>query len=64
MMKTETNSITGETRTRLSYVELGQKMIDAHGIDRCVKAYQTDDLEWIGRNALSYGDIQPNGTLN
>lgn len=61
---TEQNTITGERRTRLSYVELGQIMLKEHGNEACQNGYQTTDPEWVGRYALQYGDIRPDGTLN
>ena len=61
---TEQNTITGERRTRLTYTELGQIMLREHGKDACLSGYQTDDPEWIGRYALQYGDIRPDGELN
>lgn len=61
---TEKNSVTGEVRTRLSYVELGNIMLKESGREKCLAGYQTDDPEYVGRYALMYGDIQPNGTLN
>jgi hypothetical protein len=61
---TEKNTITGETRTRLPYVELGKIMLKSSGEARCLSAYQTTDPEWVGRNALAYGDIRPDGTRN
>lgn len=64
MKITERNSITGETRTRLTYEELGQIMIKACGIARCIEAYQCKDARGIGIYALQYGDINPDGTLN
>jgi hypothetical protein len=64
MTISERNIITGETRVRLSYVELGKIVLDAHGSDACQSGYGTTDPEWVGRNALNYGDINPDGTLN
>lgn len=63
-MITETNSITREKRTRLPYVELGNKMLAALGAETCQKAYSTNDPEWVGRYALQYGDINGDGTFN
>lgn len=61
---TEQNTITGEKRTRLPYVELGKIMLREHGEDACQGGYQTTDPEWVGRYALQYGDIRPDGELN
>lgn len=59
---TESNTITGETRKRLPYVKLGEIMLSKSGAEACQRGYGTTDPEWIGRYALSYGDIQPDGT--
>src|SRR5688572_29082338 len=64
MKVTETNAVTGETRTRLSYTELGLIMLAEAGTDNCRDGYGTTDPEWVGRYALQYGDINPDGTLN
>ena len=61
---TEKNSITGEVRPRLSYVELGNIMLSKAGAEACQSGYGTTDPEWVGRYALSYNDIRPDGTLN
>lgn len=61
---TETNSITGETRTRLSYTELGNIMLKATGAANCHLGYQTTEPELVGQYALQYGDINSDGTLN
>jgi hypothetical protein len=61
---TEKNIVTGEKRTRLSYVELGNIMLKTAGKDACQKGYGTTDPETVGRYALDYGDINPDGTLN
>lgn len=63
-MKTEKNIITGEVRTRLAYAELGKIMLEKAGESACQSGYGTTDPEWVGRYALQYGDINPNGTLN
>jgi len=60
----ETNTITGETRKRLSYKELGEIMLKAAGEQACANGYQTTDPEEVGRQALNFGDIRPDGTLN
>lgn len=46
------------------YRALGKIMVKAVGAKECQEAYGTDDLYWIGRNALGYGDINQDGTLN
>lgn len=61
---TEKNTITGEVRTRLPYVKLGEIMLRECGKEACQKGYLTTDPEWVGRYALSYGDINRDGTLN
>lgn len=60
----ETNIITGEERTRLTYVELGNIMLHEVGETACLLGYGTKDPEWVGRYALSYKDINEDGTLN
>ena len=62
--KREQNTITGEVRERLSYTELGNIMLKEAGAEACQSGYQTVDPEWVGRYALQYGDINPDGTLN
>ena len=61
---TEQNTITGEQRTRLPYAELGKIMLEACGVEACQGGYQTTEPEAVGRYALQYGDINPDGTLN
>lgn len=61
---TETNTITQEVRKRLPYVELGNIMLRRHGAEACERGYHTTDPEEVGRLALAYSDIQPDGTLN
>jgi hypothetical protein len=63
-MITETNTITGETRKRLPYVELGKIILEKHGIDACLNAYGTSDPGRVGEYALQAKDIEPDGTLN
>ena len=60
---TEQNTITGERRERLSYVELGNIVLKQHGSEACQAGYQTTNPEWVGRYALQYGDIKPDGEL-
>ncbi|WP_193627280.1 hypothetical protein [Brevibacterium sp. CFH 10365] len=48
----------------LSFIELGDKMLAAHGEDACEAGYATSDPYWVGRFALDYGDINGDGTLN
>ncbi len=43
-MTTETNSITGETRTRLTYTQLGEIMLKAFGVEACQKAAEDAKL--------------------
>lgn len=47
-----------------TYIELGQIMLREAGEDACLSGYETTDPEWVGRLALAYGDINPDGTLN
>lgn len=49
---------------RLSYTELGEIMLKEAGEAACQKGYQTTDPEWVGRYALDFRDINPDGTLN
>ncbi len=63
-MTKETNSITGETRSRLTYIELGKIMLANAGEKACHMGYGTSDAESVGRAALDFGDINPDGTLN
>lgn len=60
----EQNTITSEQRTRLPYAELGKIMLETCGVEACQNGYQTVDPEWVGRYALQYDDINPDGTLN
>lgn len=39
-------------------------MLAEAGEEACQKGYLTTDPEWVGRYALSYGDINRDGTLN
>lgn len=48
----------------LSYVELGNIVLQAAGPEACQAGYGTTDPEWVGRYALQYRDINPDGTLN
>lgn len=63
-MTTEKNTISGEVRTRLDYAELGRRMIKACGVAACRHGYGTSDPQEVGKQALAYGDINPDGTLN
>lgn len=49
---------------RKSHVELGEIMLREAGEQACRDGYGTTDPEWVGRYALQYGDINPDGTLN
>lgn len=46
------------------YVRLGHIMLDEAGEADCQSGYGTTDPEEVGRNALQYGDINYDGTLN
>lgn len=47
-----------------SYEELGEIMLKEAGREACQAGYGTTDPEWVGRYAIDYGDIRPDGTLN
>ncbi len=63
-MITETNTVTGEVRKRLPYVELGKIVLQSVGEDACRNAYGTADPGRVGQYALQAGDIEPDGFLN
>lgn len=48
------------------YERLGRIILDAVGADKAKvkQAYGTDDLDLIGRHALRFRDVNPDGTLN
>lgn len=46
------------------YVQLGRIMLKEAGEQACLAGYGTTDPEWVGRHALAFGDINPDGTLN
>lgn len=46
------------------YIALGNIMLAEAGEEACRDGYGTTDPEWVGRYAIEYGDIQPDGTLN
>ncbi len=47
-----------------TFQELGEIMLKEFGQDACLRGYQTIDPEFFGRNAIAFGDINPDGTLN
>lgn len=49
---------------RLSFEELGRIVLEEAGEEACLAGYLTTDPEWVGRYALSYGDVNRDGTLN
>jgi len=49
---------------RMTFTELGAIMLAEAGEAACESGYQTTDPEWVGRQALLYGDINRDGTLN
>lgn len=49
---------------QLSLVQLGEIMLKETGTEACQKGYGTTDPEWVGRYALAYNDIRPDGELN
>lgn len=57
-MKTESKS------KRLSFTKLGEIMLKETGAEACQSGYGTTDPEWVGRYALEYNDIRPDGELN
>lgn len=48
----------------MTYAELGRIVLAEAGVDACREGYQTTDPALVGRLALGYGDINPDGTLN
>lgn len=61
-MKTTQTHVAKEKQ--LSLVELGEIMLKEAGAEACRSGYQTTDPECVGRNALAFGDINKDGTLN
>lgn len=51
-------------QTKPTVKDLGEKMLAEAGAERCQSGYGTTDPEWVGRYALGFGDINPDGTLN
>jgi len=49
---------------KLTFVELGNIMLREAGAEACQAGYGTTDPEWVGRYAIQFGDINPDGTLN
>jgi hypothetical protein len=47
-----------------SLVELGNIMLAQAGAEACQKGYGTTDPYWVGIHALSFCDINRDGTLN
>ena len=45
-------------------IRLGEIMLAEAGEDVCQEGYGTIDPYWVGRYALGFGDINPDGTLN
>jgi hypothetical protein len=58
--------MTTSKETQKTLEELGRIMVDACGKEACAKGYKIDpeDLEEVGRQALMFGDINKDGTLN
>lgn len=48
----------------LTDAELGAIMLREAGEAACQSGYGTTDPEWVGRYAVRYNDIRPDGTLN
>lgn len=53
-----------EARQRITMTELGGIVLAEAGEEACQSGYGTADPELVGRLALQYGDITPDGTLN
>lgn len=53
-----------KVKKRPSFIELGNIMLREAGAEACQAGYGTVDPEWVGRYALSYGDINRDGTTN
>jgi len=49
---------------RLSLLDLGLIMLREAGEQACFAGYGTTAAQWVGRYALEFGDINPDGTLN
>jgi hypothetical protein len=47
----------------LSHTDLGNIVLKELGEQACQDGYGTTDPAWVGRYALGYGDIEPDGTL-
>lgn len=45
-------------------VELGNIMLEEVGAQACLEAYETVEPYFVGVQALGYGDINKDGTLN
>jgi hypothetical protein len=45
------------------YARLGAIVLREAGEEACQAGYGTTDPEWVGRYAIYYGDIQPDGTM-
>ncbi len=45
-------------------IELGKIMLEDAGEEACMEAYQTDDPYFVGLQALGYGDINEDGSVN
>ena len=48
----------------LTFVDLGNIMLREVPESDLLEGYGTLDPEWVGRYALLYNDINPDGTLN
>ena len=44
--------------------KLGNIMLKEVGEEACLSGYETIDPYFVGMNALAYGDIDEDGTLN
>lgn len=49
---------------KLTFAELGKIMLEKYGAEACKKAYDSIDPFWVGRSALEWNEINPDGTLN
>lgn len=48
----------------MTYEQLGNIMIAEVGETVCLNSYDTNDPAMVGRVALGWGDINPDGTTN
>lgn len=51
-------------KAQVNFIKLGEIMLKEAGEKACQSGYGTTEPEWVGRYALSFGDINADGTLN